>query len=563
MVPPKITSAKPRSAAREVAVGDVLRSRYRVIGVLGHGGMGTVFEAADEYRLDLLPSGQRIAIKVLHSAVTEREELLRELQREFQHLQSLSHPHIVRVHEFDRDGDTAFFTMELLSGALLSGVLNARNAVALLRAHALAVIRDVGAALSHAHSCGVVHGDVNPQNIFITNEGELRVLDFGAAHSMRRTSWTAADESPQSAPVATPGYASCQLLEGQRPDARDDVFAFACVMYLLLSGKHPFPGYSAVEARAKHVRASRPDGLTGSQWRVLREGLNWDRARRPSEVQNWLVRLNLQGAAPRLPLLSHLMTSAAPRSSRGLLAAVAVLVLALLAAAAYWVATNYDAVTGTVAGWHLPGSSDAPRTDVSPALPAPASSAAPASRATMVAAPAAAGRAPPPIPEAAPAPPPSRHPALVAATSATAAPNLPPPARPTTLAAPPGGERAASVPAVNVGPVRIEMVADTVDVLANEKSAHVAVHRRGDPRGTASFTWWTESGTAKPGVDFVPVMPHTEVIEGGSNGVTLDILVSNAPRHASKSFYVVIDRVESGAQMGARTLTMVTIQPGE
>jgi hypothetical protein len=278
--PPR-ASRKANLPAPEIAIGDVLRSRYRVLRVLGRGGMGTVFEAADEYRLDLLPTGQRIAIKVLHTAVTEREELLCELQREFQHLQSLSHPHIVRVHEFDRDGDTAFFTMELLSGALLSRVLNGRHLTILPRDQALAVIRDVGAALSHAHSRAVVHGDVNPQNIFITNEGEIRVLDFGAAHSMRRTDWTAVDESPLSTPIATPGYASCQVLEGQRPDARDDAFAFACVIYLLLSGKHPFPGCSAVEARAKRVRIRRPDGLTGSQWRVLREGLNWDRARRP------------------------------------------------------------------------------------------------------------------------------------------------------------------------------------------------------------------------------------------------------------------------------------------
>lgn len=205
-------SRKANLPAPEIAIGDVLRSRYRVIRVLGRGGMGTVFEAADEYRLDLLPTGQRIALKVLHTAVTEREEVLCELQREFQHLQSLSHPHIVRVHEFDRDGDTAFFTMELLNGALLSRVLNARHSAALPRAQALAIIRDAGAALAHAHSRGVVHGDVNPQNIFFTNEGELRVLDFGAAHSMRRTGWSADDASSLGPPVATLGYASCRQL---------------------------------------------------------------------------------------------------------------------------------------------------------------------------------------------------------------------------------------------------------------------------------------------------------------------------------------------------------------
>jgi hypothetical protein len=225
--------AAPLRAAREVTIGDVLRNRYRVQAVLGHGGMGTVFEAIDEYRLDLPTSGQRIAIKVLHTAVTQRDELLAELQREFQHLQLLSHPNIVRVHEFDRDGDVAFFTMELLRGALLGRVFSARNAIALPRPYALAIIRDVGAALSHAHSQGVVHGDINPQNIFITNDGEVRVLDFGASHKLLQNTESADGEWTERAPLATPGYASCQVLEGQHPNARDDLFAFACVAYLV------------------------------------------------------------------------------------------------------------------------------------------------------------------------------------------------------------------------------------------------------------------------------------------------------------------------------------------
>ena len=141
---PASAKAVPRRAVREITVGDVLRNRYKVRGVVGHGGMATVFEATDEYRIDLPTAGRRLAVKVLHTAVTQREELLAELQREFQHLQLLSHPNIVRVHEFDRDGDVAFFTMELLNGALLSRVLQARNAIPLLRPHALAIIRDVG-----------------------------------------------------------------------------------------------------------------------------------------------------------------------------------------------------------------------------------------------------------------------------------------------------------------------------------------------------------------------------------------------------------------------------------
>src|SRR5271166_2037519 len=270
---PDATTA-PRRAERSdrsrvPAVGDVLRGRYRIVGVLGQGGMGTVFEAVDLDRVDLAQTGQKLAIKVLHTAVTMRPQLFAELRSEFQHLQSLSHPNIVRVHEFDRDGDTAFFTMELLLGTSLGQVIATQERGMLARLQALAIIRDVGAALVHAHSRGVVHGDINPQNIFITRDGEVRVLDFGASHKLKRDPSVAEGESQRPLAVATPRYASCQVLEGEVAEARDDVFGFACIIYMLLGGRHPFQGRTALDARGLHLTAPRPAGMTARQWRVL------------------------------------------------------------------------------------------------------------------------------------------------------------------------------------------------------------------------------------------------------------------------------------------------------
>ena len=107
------------------------------------------------------------------------------------------------------------------------------------------------------------------------------------------------------------------------------------------------------------------------------------------------------------------------------------------------------------------------------------------------------------------------------------------------------------------------MAADTVDVEAADPAARVTVRRRGNLHGDASFRWWTESGTAKPGRDFEPVIPRVEHIADGSGSVSLIIpVVSSTSRGQPKSFYVVIDRPESGgAALGARTLTMVTMQP--
>jgi serine/threonine protein kinase len=559
----KRAAADSRAAGREVAIGDVLRDRYRVSAVLGHGGMGTVFEAIDEYRLELPTAGRQVAIKVLHTAVTRRDELLAELRREFQHLQLLSHPNIVRVHEFDRDGDVAFFTMELLSGALLSRVLGARRAIALPRADAFAIMRDTGAALAHAHTQGVVHGDFNPRNIFITNEGEVRVLDFGASHKLPRD-WRDGDgEFPRHTPIATPGYASCQLLEGQHPDARDDLFAFACVAYVLMSGQHPFPNRTAIEARAQHVRPRRPQGLSGRQWRVLREGLRWERERRPSDIQKWLERFDLRGAASRVAPLTVLSNAPPPRRPFPLFAAAAIVLLALLATAGYWAATDYDSLRRSVMDFD--GRARAAFANARPATEAPSvpSSAPvhPSAGTPSVSSPAAArpSAGAPAITSSVPARTSAGGPAAatpaIAGTAAAATPATAPNARPLAPA------RAAAADASASWPIRIELAADTVDVQPGETTAQVIVRRRGNPHGAASFSWWTESGTAKPARDFAPVMPRVETIADGRGSVSLSIPVSGTARSQPISFYVVIDQADSGPAMGGRTLTMVTLLP--
>jgi serine/threonine protein kinase len=528
-----------RPAVREVNIGDLLRNRYRVCGIVGHGGMGTVFEATDEFRVDLASTHRRLAIKVLHTEISRREELLTELQREFQHLQLLSHPNIVRVHEFDRDGDVAFFTMELLSGALLSHVLQTRNAVPLPRPYAWAVIRDVGAALAHAHSRGVIHGDINPQNIFITHDGQLRVLDFSASHSLLADRRTGESALSARSPVATPGYASCQLLEGWPPDARDDLFAFACVAYLLLSGQHPFPRRTALEARAQQLLPRRPPGLSGRQWRVLGEGLCWSRAERPPDIQEWLDRLGLRGAAPRLPTLPAMIKSQPVPAARGdaRWAPAALVVLALLVAGGYWAAMNLNSPARNLAKWRAP------------AIPVSPSGASPAVPVSV---------APPPThPSAAPLQPANPSPAPLQPAQPIPAP---PAARQAAAHTPP--VPSASTHAANSGPVRIEMAADTIDVPYGDARAHVSVRRRGSVRGPVTFTWWTEAGTGKPGVDFVPVMPHTARIEDGSSDADLSVaVVYAAARTDSKSFYVVIDQAESGPTIGARAQTLVTLLP--
>jgi serine/threonine protein kinase len=552
-----------RSTRREIAVGDELRGRYVIKSVLGRGGTGMVFEAADLYRVDMPDSGQRVALKVLHGQITTKPELFSELQREFQLLQSLSHPNIVRAHDLDRDGEIAFFTMEYLRGLSLTGVLAARGQVRFERAHALAIIRDVVGAVAHAHSRAVVHGDLNPGNIFITNEGEIRVLDFGAARASREgpAVSTASTDRP---PVATPRYASPQVLDGQRPDARDDVYSLACISYVLLSGKHPFGEKTALGAQEQRVRPSRPAGLEWKEWRALRAGLAFDRERRPSDVAQWLNAFDWSKAAARLPPLLTLVRVPTRKRSRWAMPALVTAAVVAAFAAALWANAYFDVgrhILSSITGESetqsaaLPPRSDGASTAAQPTPPAP-STAAPET-ATHTSAPAHGAPAQPADRAAIPTTPPA---------PATSSPAPPPPSSPanarTKLAA--NSRGAGTVEASALPRSRIELAADTIDVPLTDPAARIIVRRQGSLHGNATFTWWTESGTAKPGQDFMAVSPHPEVIEDGKSSVSLFIpVVGDAMRRQPKSFYVVINDPGPGVTLGARNLTMVTIPPSQ
>jgi serine/threonine protein kinase len=537
-------------APRELNVGDVLRSRYRIVGIVGQGGMGTVYEADDNYRLDIPPTGQSLAIKVLHTAVTKRAELFSELRREFQHLQALSHPNIVRAYEFDRDGSLAFFTMELLNGSLLSHVLLARNRVRLERPEAWAIVRDVGSAIAYAHSRNIVHGDINPQNIFITLRGNVRVLDFGASHLLANSG--AAGEI-ETASFATPGYVSCQVLEGERPDARDDIFALACVTYLLLSGEHPFMNRTATEARARGIKPKRPVELRQRQWRALRAGLHWDREKRPADMATWLQAMDIREAAPRLRALAELTDNPVPPRRKFGFAVAMTAAAALVLAGIFWVTMHYGELSAQLAG--LIDQTAAIRT-AAPIPPAPADTdfTPPPNLSGLKNSTSPTSFPPPPVAKLQPA-----TPAPVPAAPASAPPANAAPVTSAASAVPAAAPAAAHTATPRQS--QIELAADTVDVPLNEPSASVLVHRKGNVRDRVGFTWWTESGTAKPVTDFAPVSPHVEYFEEGKSTVTLSIRLTDTLRAQDKSFYVVIDQPQEGATLGPRGLTMVTL-PG-
>jgi serine/threonine protein kinase len=558
---PRREDTQSSDSVGELKAGSVLRRRYRIEAVVGQSGMGTVFQVLDEFRLEA-PGTQRLAVKVLHPAVAKRAELLAELRREFQSLQFLSHPNIIRVFDFDRDGPLVFFTMELLTGAPLSRILQARKLIPLDRPQALGVIREIGNALAYAHRRGAVHGDLNLQNIFITGSGELRVMGFGASYKTRQISQSPDPET--TLPFSKSTFASCQVLEGERADARDDVFSLGCLAYLLLSGAQPFGKRTAIEARDAKSKPRRPANVSHRQWQALRSALRWERESRPTDVLQWLSGLEL-GGARKLPPFNDLLEPPAAKESKSWLGAGIAAGVAALLFAFYWLASHRNM---------LP-SIDSSASIRAPANPAPHSpdNTGPLPDASPPSAPIAAPAAhqapvtiPPPATATSPAAAASRATAAPRVTTAppVPAPSPSPAAASPAAASPPAASRVAAAPTkAPAGTSKIETATDTVEVLAGQPSAQVSVRRKGNLRGETSFRWWTESGTAKPGADFTAVVPQLAYFADGKSNVSLSIPLSIAPHAQAKSFYVVIDQSEDGAALGARTLTMVTLLPSD
>ncbi|MGA8706768.1 MAG: protein kinase, partial [Steroidobacteraceae bacterium] len=368
--------------------GQRLCGRYELQLLLGRGGMASVYKAIDHDRARLGLADHIVAVKVVQAS-TARPASPAALLQEFQSAQRLSHPNVINVFDIDRDGDKTFYSMELLSGARLSQLLRRVDGTVLRREYALAIIRDIGAAVTHAHARGVVHADLKPSNVMITQDGEVRVLDFGGSSMPPREPWVSVGDADDAFHHATPAYASCEQLERKRVDPRDDIYALACIAYLLLDGRHPFDYLSSLEARSRGMQAPRrPGGMPRRQWRVLRQGLQWSRSNQPPAVEPWLAKLGLDGAVRRLPPLADLTAPLAPRSNwRGPVVAGAITAAIGVGAALLWPQSDIDwsqrldsALNGTrdtlQSAWHtLVADDDKP---LAPPADSPAPAAAPA-----------------------------------------------------------------------------------------------------------------------------------------------------------------------------------------
>lgn len=226
-------------------IGKRLSGRYKVLEMIGGGGMGNVYLAHDMI-LD-----RDVAVKVLRLDFSNDEEFIRRFHREAQSATSLAHPNIVSIYDVGEEDSIYYIVMEYVEGQTLKQYI--QQQLSLHVVDAINIMKQLTSAISHAHQNHIVHRDIKPHNILIDREGNVKITDFGIAMAMSATSITQTNSV-----LGSVHYLSPEQARGGMANRKSDIYSLGIVMFELLTGRLPFSGESAVSIALKHLQSETP-----------------------------------------------------------------------------------------------------------------------------------------------------------------------------------------------------------------------------------------------------------------------------------------------------------------
>lgn len=288
--PSSFNSALEENNLNRLGVGSLINKRFLLDKQLGFGGMGAVYRALDKRKQEADDETPYIAIKLLGEDFKNHPKAFITLQRETKKTQQLAHPNIVTVHDFDRDGDLVYMTMEELKGQNLDEFIKAHAASFIDTKQALSIIKNIASGLAYAHSKGIVHSDLKPGNIFVTEEGQVKILDFGIARVVEDNADANRFDAGELGALS-PCYASVEMINHLAPDPKDDIYALGIIACELLTGTHPYQREMATDAVKQNLKPDIP-GVGRMLRAVLESAVSHDLAKRVESCDAFIRKLD-------------------------------------------------------------------------------------------------------------------------------------------------------------------------------------------------------------------------------------------------------------------------------
>jgi len=223
---------------KELSAGSTFASRYHIYEELGKGGMGRVYKALDK------EIEEKVALKLLNPDIAADIRTIERFRNELKTARQISHKNVCRMYHFGKDEGAFYITMEYVRGEDLKSMI--RMMSRLSPGQTVSIAKQVCEGLAEAHRLGVIHRDLKPQNIMIDRDGNVKIMDFGIARSLKAKGITGAGIM-----IGTPEYMSPEQVEGKDADESSDIYALGIILYEMLTGRVPFEGETPLSVALK------------------------------------------------------------------------------------------------------------------------------------------------------------------------------------------------------------------------------------------------------------------------------------------------------------------------